>query len=61
MRTSRLGRLINRLPVRFHWTIHNVIAHPIHEVLHLVGLPTLADRVHDATIPTCEGTDRRTT
>ena len=59
--STRLGRLINRLPVRFHWTIHNVIAHPIHEILHLVGLPTLADRVHDATVPTREDTGWRKT
>ena len=36
---------------RFNYTIHNLIAHPMMEVLHLVGLTELGDRVHDATLP----------
>ena len=52
MSETRIGRLVDRLPVKFHWTIHNVVAHPIHEVLHLIGLHALADRIHDATLPT---------
>lgn len=40
---SRLGR--------FSYTIHNVIAHPLMEILHLVGLSQWGDKVHDATLP----------
>ena len=36
---------------RFNYTIHNLIAHPMMEVLHLVGLTELGNRVHDATLP----------
>ena len=36
---------------RFNFTIHNVIAHPLMEVLHLVGLTEWGDKVHDATYP----------
>ena len=43
--------MINRLPPRFRWTIHNLIAHPLSEVLFQVGLGDLGNRIHDATIP----------
>lgn len=43
--------IFNRLPVRFRWTIHNVIAHPLSEVLFQIGFAHLADLVHDWTIP----------
>ena len=36
---------------RFNYTIHNLIAHPIMEILHLFGLSELGDKVHDATLP----------
>ena len=35
----------------FKWSIHNVIAHPIMEILHLIGLSSLGDKLHDFTIP----------
>jgi len=36
---------------RFNFTIHNFIAHPIMEILHLIGLSELGDKVHDKTLP----------
>jgi hypothetical protein len=36
---------------RFNYTIHNFIAHPIMEILHLIGLSELGDKVHDKTLP----------
>lgn len=36
---------------RFNYTIHNFIAHPLMEILHLVGLTELGNKVHDATLP----------
>ena len=36
---------------RFNYTIHNLIAHPLMEILHLVGLTEWGDKVHDATLP----------
>jgi len=41
------------------WTVHNVIAHPLSELLYLCGLTRLSHWVHDVTIPTHEaGTGR---
>lgn len=35
----------------FAWSFHNIISHPLSEILYLVGLRTLSDRVHDWSIP----------
>ena len=44
---SRLPRLLAQLPDRFQWTVHNVLAHPISEVLFQVGFQELSEQVHD--------------
>jgi hypothetical protein len=58
-----MKHVIDRLPERFRWSIHNLIAHPVGEVMHQVGrsVPRLAGRLeglegrlHDGTIPTHE-------
>ena len=36
---------------RYKWTIHNVIAHPLSEVFHLLGYSQLGNKIHDITIP----------
>ena len=57
--TTALPRLLARLPERFQWTAHNLIAHPLSEVLFQVGLHKLSDKVHDITVPDHEaGTGR---
>jgi len=33
------------------WAIHNIIAHPLSEILYWTGLKTWADWIHDNTIP----------
>tara|TARA_B100000674_G_scaffold471701_1_gene460774 strand:+ start:622 stop:768 length:147 start_codon:yes stop_codon:yes gene_type:complete len=35
----------------FSYTIHNIIAHPLMEILHLIGFTELGDKIHDATLP----------
>ncbi len=35
----------------FSWTLHNMVAHPLSEIMHLCGLDKLSKWVHDATIP----------
>lgn len=46
------------------WTVHNLIAHPLAEILHWLGLifgggDALGNRIHDATLPAHEsGTGR---
>ena len=36
---------------RFAFTLHNLIGHPLMEVLHLLGFEKLSNRVHDSTLP----------
>jgi len=42
---------LGSLPVRWRWTLHNVVAHPVSEILYQLGCEDLSTRVHDATIP----------
>ena len=42
---------LNKVRQHFQWTIHNIVAHPLMEVLHLVGFTELGDKVHRCTIP----------
>jgi hypothetical protein len=46
-----MSEMLARLPERFQWTLHNVIAHPLSELLYQFGLVETAERVHDATMP----------
>ena len=46
--------IINKLPKRFQWTIHNLIAHPLMEITHLLGFTELGNKLHDCTIPNQE-------
>jgi hypothetical protein len=48
---SALGGLLGMLPERFRWVLHNVVAHPVGEVLDQVGLHRAAELLHDYTIP----------
>jgi len=50
--------MINRLPKRFQYTIHNVIAHPLMELLYQLGLHGLSSKLHDCTLPTESESDQ---
>jgi len=52
--TPAISRLIARLPKRFRWTVHNLIAHPLSEVAWQCGLVSLSDWLHDVTVPVHE-------
>ncbi len=39
------------MPDRFLWTFHNVIAHPLSELLYQFGYEDLGNRLHDWSIP----------
>ena len=41
-----------KLPVRFRWTLHNLIAHPLSEMAFQLGFTSFDEWIHDATIPT---------
>ena len=46
-----MKKLISKLPKRFQWTIHNVIAHPLMEILYQMGFKELSSKIHDSTTP----------
>ena len=51
--------LLAKLPERFRWTLHNLIAHPASEVLFQLGFENAGNKLHDWTIPAHEpGTGR---
>lgn len=37
--------------VKIMWAVHNIIGHPIMEILRILGLKRLGDWVHDSTLP----------
>ena len=43
--------LLGLLPARWQWTLHNLVAHPLSEVLWQVGLRRWSEAVHDGTAP----------
>lgn len=36
---------------KFRWAIHNLIGHPVMQILSFVGLTSLGLKIHDATVP----------
>jgi len=36
---------------RFNYTIHNLFAHPLMEIFHLLGFTELGNKIHDMTLP----------
>lgn len=46
-----LAARLAALPSRWRWTLHNLIAHPLSELLFQVGAERVANAIHDATIP----------
>jgi hypothetical protein len=42
---------LNRLPERFRWTPHNLVAHPLSEMLFQFGHEAAGNLLHDATVP----------
>ena len=53
-----MNNLINKLPKKFKWTIHNIVAHPLMEIVYLLGHPELSEKIHDLTIPTQTDTQK---
>jgi len=54
-----LPKALARLPERFRWTLHNLVAHPVSELLYQVGFEDLGNQLHDITVPEHEsGTGR---
>jgi hypothetical protein len=36
---------------RFQYTIHNIVGHPVYEILSLLGREDLGRKIHDLTLP----------
>lgn len=54
-----MRRFLGRLPVRWRWTLHNMIGHPLSEVAYQFGLRDLSNAIHDQTIPDPHGEEPR--
>lgn len=48
---TRLQRALGALPVRLQWLPHNLVAHPLSELLYQLGAEGLGNLLHDATLP----------
>ena len=47
----KLINIIAKLPERYRWSLHNLVAHPLSEIVHLCGYTDLGNKIHDFTIP----------
>jgi hypothetical protein len=52
---KNINKLLSQLGP-FKWTLHNLIAHPLMEIIYLIGFgtkpfETLSNWIHDVTIP----------
>lgn len=48
---GHVKKILAALPARYRWTVHNIVGHPVAEVLKQLGLVRAADWVHDETAP----------
>lgn len=46
-----MKNLLNKLPKRFQFTLHNLIGHPLMEIFYQLGFHDLAVFIHDNTQP----------
>lgn len=54
-----MNYLLGKLPTRFQWTLHNLVAHPVSELLYQAGFDDWGNWLHDVTVPThVKGTGR---
>jgi len=49
-----MKKILDKLPKRFQWTLHNCIAHPLMEIAFQCGLKNLSTQIHEMTQPTDE-------
>lgn len=46
--------IINYLPNKFKWSLHNLIGHPMKEICYWFGYDAMGDWIHDYTLPGIE-------
>ena len=54
-----LQRRLGKLPLRWRWAPHNLVGHPLSEVIYQLGLRSLGHYVHDITVPEPQGEEPR--
>ena len=50
----RLRPLLCKISPRLRWAPHNLVGHPLMEVLEILGLTRASRWVHDVTLPSVE-------
>ena len=48
---NQMKTLIDKLPRRFQFTIHNCIAHPMMEIFYQLGFSKASTWIHESTCP----------
>jgi hypothetical protein len=46
----KMGKFLSKLG-RFKWSLHNLVAHPLSELIYLVGFEKISNWIHDITLP----------
>ena len=45
-----MGKFLSKLGP-FKWSLHNIVAHPISELVYLIGFERAGNWIHDVTVP----------
>ena len=56
---SFIKTIINKLPGKYQYSIHNLIAHPLMELTHICGYTELGNKIHEATLPSVNQSPKR--
>jgi hypothetical protein len=46
-----MSKFAFKIRQHFRWTFHNLVAHPLSEIFHLIGASDLSNKIHDSTVP----------
>ena len=46
----KVGKFLSKLGP-FKWSLHNLVAHPLSELMYLIGLERASNWIHDVTVP----------
>jgi len=53
-----MSKFLSKLGL-FKWSLHNCVAHPLSEIVYLIGFERASNWIHDVTVPEHElGTGR---
>jgi len=46
----KVNKFLSRLGP-FKWSLHNILGHPLSEIMHLIGFEQASNWIHDTTMP----------